>query len=222
MARCRITVLTLGFTFNFFLLFTFMKHLQTYIRPDTSLLPVRRWKKSGLKDLFIEDILADFFSSFFLSNVKSSPRASQDQQKVWFCHHPRQYLGKALPSFLPMLPVQHGMRSNATKKNPTPNSLMSHQAELSILTLRDDSPIPLPFFSWYSIFNLQRWQLLPCFMIRRKHWDNLKVLQKCKGLQKTSWAHSQKLPFCSFYHDILGYKHKRTWIFLLLKDIKMQ
>lgn len=119
MAHCRTTVLTLGFTFNFFLLFTFMKHLQTYIRSDTSLLSVRRWKKIRPKESIYKRYLDRFFSSFFLSNVKSSPRAPQDQQRVWFCHHTMQYLGKALPSFLPMLPVQHGMRSNTTKKPHT-------------------------------------------------------------------------------------------------------
>lgn len=65
MARCRITVLTLGFTFNFFLLFTFMKHLQTYIRPDTSLLPVRRWKKIRPKGSIYRRYLGRFFFFFF-------------------------------------------------------------------------------------------------------------------------------------------------------------
>lgn len=174
-ACCRITVLTPGFTFNFFLLFTFMKHLQTYIRSDTSWLPVRRWKKFRPKGSINRRYLGRFsFSSFFLSNVKSSPRASQDQQKVWFCHHTMQYLGKALPSFLQTLLCNMGWGATLPK-NPKHNSLVSHQAELFILTFRDDSPIPFPFLSWYSIFNLHRWQLLPCLRIPRKHWHNLSL-----------------------------------------------
>lgn len=64
MAHCRTTVLTLGFTFNFFLLFTFMKHLQTYIRSDTSLLSVRRWKKIKPKGSIYKRYLGRFFFFF--------------------------------------------------------------------------------------------------------------------------------------------------------------
>lgn len=64
MARCRITVLTLGFTFNFFLLLTFMTHLQTYIISDTSLLPVRRLKKIRPKGSIYRRYLGSFFFLF--------------------------------------------------------------------------------------------------------------------------------------------------------------
>lgn len=120
-------------------------------------------------------------------------------------------LAKPYPASSQYFLCNMGWGATLKKKNPH-NSLMSHWAELFTLTLRDASPIPLLFLSWYPIFDLHRWQLLPCLSISRKHWDNLSLQPfSAKGYKKTSRVHSHNLAFCCFYHRMLGHMHSTPW-----------
>lgn len=96
---------------------------------------------------------------------------------------------------------------------------MPHQAELFILTLRDDSPIPLPFLSWYSIFDLHRCQLLPCLRIPREPWHNLSA----KGYKKPKEYTATNCPSAASIMLCLDTSTKELWSFCCSKkDIKMQ
>lgn len=141
-----------------------MKHLQTYLRSETSLLPVRRWKKIRPKGSIYRRYLGRFFFFFFHFKCKVITKGfTRPAESV--IPSPHNAVTWQSPTQLP--PNASYATWDKEQNYKKPHTWFTDKAELYILILRDDSPIPLSFLSWYSIFDPHRWVCLSVWVCLR-------------------------------------------------------